>query len=145
MNGSDGPWDDIHHLSYYLEELARIKQDDLRYNLSVIVGHTIVPLDTHDIYAEVNMASISPTITIDIYHIHGVVTWVWNQEKIKEEEVKCELRWRHSDCYWVEVRKREEKKERSPRKLVHWMRRSWMTDKQGIWIEENSDSGKIHH
>jgi hypothetical protein len=38
--------------------------------------------------------------------------------KIKEEEVKCELQGRQSDCYWVEVRKRVEKKERSPRKLA---------------------------
>jgi hypothetical protein len=37
--------------------------------------------------------------------------------KIKEEEVKCELHERHSDCYWVKVSKRAEKKERSPRKL----------------------------
>jgi hypothetical protein len=35
--------------------------------LSEIVGHTVVPLDTHDIYAEENMASISPTVSIDIY------------------------------------------------------------------------------
>jgi hypothetical protein len=34
--------------------------------LSEIVGHAIVPLDTHDIYAEGNMVSISPTVTIDI-------------------------------------------------------------------------------
>jgi hypothetical protein len=36
--------------------------------------------------------------------------------KIKEEKAECELRGRHSDCYWVEVRKREEKMERSKRK-----------------------------
>jgi hypothetical protein len=33
--------------------------------------------------------------------------------KIKEEKGECELHRRHSDCYWVEVRKREEKTERS--------------------------------
>jgi hypothetical protein len=37
---------------------------------------------------------------------------------IKEENEKCKLHGRHSDCYWVEVRKREEKMERSPRKQV---------------------------
>ena len=66
MNGSDRPWDDMHHRYYFLPELARIEQDDFRSILSEIVGHTIVPLDTHDIYVEGNMASISPTITIDI-------------------------------------------------------------------------------
>jgi hypothetical protein len=38
--------------------------------------------------------------------------------KIKEEKEKCELRGRHSDCYWVEVRKRAEKMERSKEKQV---------------------------
>jgi hypothetical protein len=32
--------------------------------------------------------------------------------KIKEEKGECELCGRHSDCYWVEVRKRAEKMER---------------------------------
>jgi hypothetical protein len=62
MNSFDKPWDDMHHCSYFLPELERIEQDDFRYTLSEIVGHTIVPLDTHAIYAEGNMASISPTI-----------------------------------------------------------------------------------
>jgi hypothetical protein len=52
MNGSDRPWDDIHHRSYFLPDLARIKQDDFRSTLSEIVGHTIVLLDTHGIYVE---------------------------------------------------------------------------------------------
>ena len=29
MNGSDRPWDDMHHRSYFLPNLARIEQDDL--------------------------------------------------------------------------------------------------------------------
>jgi hypothetical protein len=33
--------------------------------------------------------------------------------KNKEEKVKNELREKHSDCHWVEVRKRAEKMERS--------------------------------
>jgi hypothetical protein len=35
--------------------------------------------------------------------------------KIKEEKTKCELHRGHNDCYWVEVRKREENMERSKR------------------------------
>jgi hypothetical protein len=38
--------------------------------------------------------------------------------KMKEEKGECEMRGRHSDYYWVEVNKREEKMERSPRKKV---------------------------
>jgi hypothetical protein len=32
---------------------------------------------------------------------------------IKEENEECKLRGRHSDCYWVKLRKRAEKMERS--------------------------------
>jgi hypothetical protein len=73
MNGSNRPWDDMHPRSYFLLELARIEQDEFRSTLSEIVGHTVVPLDTHDIYAKGNMVSISPTITIDISHIPGKI------------------------------------------------------------------------
>jgi hypothetical protein len=77
MNGSEKSWDDIHHHSYFLPELARIEQYDFRSNLSEIVDHTVVPLDTHDIYAEGNMASISPTITIDISRIPSKIENVY--------------------------------------------------------------------
>jgi hypothetical protein len=38
---------------------------------------------------------------------------LWKQVKIKEEKGKCKLCGRHYDYYWVEVRKRAEKMERS--------------------------------
>jgi hypothetical protein len=66
MNVSKRPWDNMHHRSYFLPSLERVEQDEFRSTLSEIVGHTIVPLDTHGIYTEGNMASISPTIQIDI-------------------------------------------------------------------------------
>jgi hypothetical protein len=87
MNGSDRPWDDMHHRSYFLPELARIEQDDFRSTLSEIVGHAIVPLDTHDIYAEGNMASISPTIMIDISRIPGKVENVYIGADCSPEEI----------------------------------------------------------
>jgi hypothetical protein len=58
MNGSEKPWDDMHHRSYFLLELSRIEQDDIRYTLSDIVDHVVVPLDMHDTYVEGNMESI---------------------------------------------------------------------------------------
>jgi hypothetical protein len=73
MNGSDRPQDDMLHHSYFLPKLERIEQDDFRCTLSEIVGHAIVPLDTHGIYAEGNMVSISPTVTIDISHTPGKI------------------------------------------------------------------------
>jgi hypothetical protein len=66
MNGSDRPCDDMHHRSYFLPDLAKIEKNDFRSTLSEIVGHIVVPLDMHKIYAEENMESIAPTIMIDI-------------------------------------------------------------------------------
>jgi hypothetical protein len=73
MNVSERPWYDMHHRSYFLPSLEKIEQGDFRSSLSEIVGHAIVPLDTHNIYAEGNMVSISPTIQIDISRTHGKI------------------------------------------------------------------------
>jgi hypothetical protein len=66
MYGLDRTWDDMHHRSYFLSDLVKIKQDDFRSTLSEMVGHTVLPLDTHGICFEGNMENISPTIMIDI-------------------------------------------------------------------------------
>jgi hypothetical protein len=73
MNVSERPWDDMQHRSYFLSNLERIEQDDFRTTLSEIVVHTIVPLDTHGIYAKGNMESISPTVSIDISRTPGKI------------------------------------------------------------------------
>jgi len=43
---------------------------------------------------------------------------VMEKVKIEEEKVKHKLRGRHSDCHWVEVRKREKTMEQSTEKKV---------------------------
>jgi hypothetical protein len=53
--GPNRAWDDMHHRSYFLPELVRIEQDDFRSTLSEMVGHVVVSLDMHGIYAEGNM------------------------------------------------------------------------------------------
>jgi hypothetical protein len=73
MNGSDKPWDDMHHRSYFLRDLERIEQDNFQSTLSEIVGHSVVPLDMHDIYSKENMASIYSTVTVDISRTPGKV------------------------------------------------------------------------
>jgi hypothetical protein len=87
MNGSNRPWDDMHHHSYLLPELARIKPDDFKSTLSKIVGHAVVPLDTNGIYVKGNMVSISPTITINISHILGKVENVYISVDCLLEEI----------------------------------------------------------
>jgi hypothetical protein len=88
MNGPDRPWDYMYHHYYFLLELVRIKQDDFRSTLSEIVGHTIVPLDMHDIYVVGNMVSISPTIMIDISHVLGKIEDVYIDVDFSPEETQ---------------------------------------------------------
>jgi hypothetical protein len=66
MIGPDRPLDDLHHRSYFLPELRRIKVGDF---VSIVNGDSpcpINPLATHIVYAEGNMASIATMIPIDI-------------------------------------------------------------------------------
>jgi hypothetical protein len=72
MNGFD-----MHHRTYFLLELATIEQDNFRSTLSEIVDHIIIPLDMHNIYAEGNMASMSPIVMIDISCIPGKIENVY--------------------------------------------------------------------
>jgi hypothetical protein len=55
--------------------------------LSEIVGHVVVPLDTHDIYDKENMESISPTITIDMSRIPGKIENVYIGVDCSPEEI----------------------------------------------------------
>jgi hypothetical protein len=77
----------MHHRSYFLPELERIKQDDFRSTLSEIVGHAVVPFDTHDIYSEGNMTSIYSTVQIDISHTPRKVENVNIGEDCSLEEI----------------------------------------------------------
>ena len=61
----------MNHQSYFLPSLERIEKYEFQSTLSETVSHVMVPLDTHDIYSEGNMASISPTVLIDISHTPG--------------------------------------------------------------------------
>jgi len=87
MNSSDKPWDDMHHRSYFLPYLARIEQDDFRSTLSKIVGHAVVPIDTHIIYSKGNMEIISSTIMIDIYRILDNIENVYIGVDCSPEEI----------------------------------------------------------
>jgi hypothetical protein len=87
MNGSNKPWDDMHHRSYFLPKLERIKQDEFRSSFSEIVSHVVVPFDTHDIYVEGNMANISSTVQINISRTPRKVENVTINEDCSPEEI----------------------------------------------------------
>ena len=56
----------MHHRSYFLPKLDDIECDDFKAIFSEKIGRTMVPLGP-SMYAEGNMAKLSPTITIKIY------------------------------------------------------------------------------
>jgi hypothetical protein len=87
MNGSNKPWDDMLQPSYFIPNFARIEQYEFRSTLSEIVGHIVVPLDTHGIYAQGNMESISPTVMINISRIPSKIENVYIGADCSPEEI----------------------------------------------------------
>jgi len=88
MYSPDKPWDDMHHWSYFIPDLVNIKHDVFRSTLSEMVGHIVVPLDTHGIYVEGNMENISPTVTIDISRISGKIENVYVGDDCSPKEIQ---------------------------------------------------------
>jgi hypothetical protein len=82
--------------------------------LSDIFGHTIVPLDTHDIYAEGNMVSISPTVSFNISRTPGKIENINIGADCSPEEILIytnlfkEFRdifaWSYEEMPWIEPR-----------------------------------------
>ena len=62
----DNICEDIHHRSYFLPELSRIKNQEFHMRLASDVDAPINPLPREGIFAEGNMENISATIPINI-------------------------------------------------------------------------------
>ena len=77
MNGPEQPWEKSHHRSYFLLELEQLEHDDFRMTLGDNVGYPMVPLGAHGVYAEGNMANLSPTIPINIFRIPSKIKNVY--------------------------------------------------------------------
>jgi hypothetical protein len=88
MNVPDRPWNDMHHLSYFFPNIVMIKQDEFRSTFIEIVAHAMVPLDTHGIYVEGNMASIYPIIMINISCIPGKIENVYIDADCSPKEIQ---------------------------------------------------------
>jgi hypothetical protein len=73
LTGSDTPWDDIHHRSYFLLELRRIEVGEFMLTMTGDRSCPINPLAMHVVYAKGNMETISKTIPIDISRTPSVV------------------------------------------------------------------------
>jgi hypothetical protein len=73
MTSPDRPWDDLHHRSYFLPELRRIKVGEFTLTMNGDKAFLINPLAMHTIYVEGDMETISKMIPINISKIPDVM------------------------------------------------------------------------
>jgi hypothetical protein len=66
MTSSYKPWEDLHHRSYFLPALSRIKDGEFTLTMMGDRSCPINPLATHEVYAEGNMETIVETLPINI-------------------------------------------------------------------------------
>jgi hypothetical protein len=73
MTSLDRPWDDLHHISYFLQELKRIEAGEFTLTMTRDRYFPINPLATHVVYTERNMETIAKMIPIYIFRTLGIV------------------------------------------------------------------------
>jgi hypothetical protein len=66
MTSPEKPWDNLHHRSYFLPELNKIKAGEFTLTMTGDRSCPINPLATHEVYVEGNMETIAETILINI-------------------------------------------------------------------------------
>jgi hypothetical protein len=88
MNSSGKPWDDLHHRSYFLPELHRIKVGEFTITMTGDHPCPINLLATQEIYAEGNMATITETIPINISRNPGIIENVFIEADCSPEEIQ---------------------------------------------------------
>jgi hypothetical protein len=88
LNGPDIPWDNIHHISYFLPKLRRIEVGELMLTITGDGSCPVNPLATHIVYVEVNMESIIEIIPIDISRTPGITENIFIATDSSPEEVR---------------------------------------------------------
>ena len=88
MTGIDRPWDDLHHRSYFLPDLSEV-ETSFPSPLSPGPIHPVLnPLAPTQVYAEGNMAVISPTISVNISRDPNVIENVFIGAECSLEEIQ---------------------------------------------------------
>jgi hypothetical protein len=88
MTSPDKPWEDIHHRSYFLPKLSRIKAGEFTVT---IMGDQPCPINLlamQEIYVEGNMETIAETIPINISQNPGVVENILIGVDFSPEEIQ---------------------------------------------------------
>jgi hypothetical protein len=73
MTSPDKPWEDFHHISYFLPELSQIEVGEFIVTMAGDRPCPINILATHEIYAKRSMETIAETIPINISRNPGIV------------------------------------------------------------------------
>jgi hypothetical protein len=73
ITGPDIPWDDLHHISYFLLKTKRIKAREFITTVNGDAPCIVNPMATKGIYDKGNMESIDEMIPIDISRTPGVM------------------------------------------------------------------------
>jgi hypothetical protein len=79
MTSPDKPWEDLHHRSYFLPKLSRIKVGEFTVTMTGDRSCHTNPLATHKIYAEGNMETIAEMIPINISRTPGIIDNVFHR------------------------------------------------------------------
>jgi hypothetical protein len=87
MTSPDKPWEDLHHRSYFLPKLSRIKAGEFTVTMTGDRSCHTNPLATHKIYPEGNMATIVEMIPINISRTPGVIDNIFVREYISPKEM----------------------------------------------------------
>jgi hypothetical protein len=88
MTSPDKTWEDLHHRSYFLPNLSRIKAGEFTVTMTRDRSCHTNPLATHKIYVEGNMATIAEMIPINISRTPGVIDNVFVEAYNSPEEMQ---------------------------------------------------------
>jgi len=88
MTGPEIPWDNMHHIYYFIPELWRIEAGDFSLTVNGDIPCPINPLDMHGFYAEGNMEIIATKIPIDISRNPDVVENVSSGADFSPKEIQ---------------------------------------------------------
>jgi hypothetical protein len=88
MTSLDKPWDDLHHISYFLPELTRIEAREFTLTMTGYRSFPINPLSMHAVYAKGNMVAITKMIPIGISRTPDIVENVLVGVDCSSEEIQ---------------------------------------------------------
>jgi hypothetical protein len=88
LTGPNRPWGDLHHRSYFLQELKKIEAGKFVLTMTVDRSYPINPLHMHVVYTEINMECSIETIPIDISRTHGIMENVFIGVDYSPKEIR---------------------------------------------------------